>query len=105
MLQVKKSVLPEELLLSETEKKLLEEEGKKYGEPLKEIEKDIKYDMCFACGEENPIGLHLHFFGIPDGVAITCSGKKACPHIRPASICASVRRLRLVIPSVAKGTK
>ena len=68
MLQVKKSVLPEELLLSETEKKLLEEEGKKYGDPLKEIEKDIKYDMCFACGEENPIGLHLHFFGIPNGV-------------------------------------
>ena len=68
MLQVKKSVLPEELLLNETEKRLLEEEGKKYGEPLQEISKDIKYDMCFACGEENPIGLHLHFFWIPDGV-------------------------------------
>ena len=68
MLKVKKSVLPEELLLNETEKKLLEEEGKKYGEPLKEIEKDIKYGMCFACGEENPVGLHLHFFWIPNGV-------------------------------------
>lgn len=68
MLQVKKSVLPEELLLNETEKRLLEEEGKKYGEPLQEISKDIKYDMCFACGEANPIGLHLHFFWIPDGV-------------------------------------
>ena len=68
MLQVKKSVLPEELLLNETEKKLLEEEGKKYGQPLEEISKDIKYDMCFACGEHNPIGLHLHFFWIPDGV-------------------------------------
>ena len=68
MLQVKKSVLPEELLLNKTEKKLLEEEGKKYREPLKEIEKDIKYGMCFACGEENPIGLHLHFFSIPSGV-------------------------------------
>ena len=68
MLQVKKTVLPEELLLNETEKKLLAEEGKKYGEELKEIEKDIKYGMCFACGEDNPIGLHLHFFWIPDGV-------------------------------------
>jgi uncharacterized protein (TIGR00369 family) len=68
MLKLKKSVLPEELLLNETEKKLLEEEGKKYGEPLKEIEKDIKYGMCFACGEENPVGLHLHFFWIPNGV-------------------------------------
>ena len=48
MLQVKKSVLPEELLLNETEKKLLEEEGKRYGQPLEEISKDIKYDMCFA---------------------------------------------------------
>ena len=68
MLQVKKSVLPEELLLNETEKKLLEEEGKRYGQPLEEISKDIKYDMCFACGEKNPIGLHLHFFWIPNGV-------------------------------------
>ena len=41
MLKVKKSVLPEELLLNETEKKLL---------------------------EENPVGLHLHFFWIPNGV-------------------------------------
>ena len=41
MLQVKKSVLPEELLLNETEKKLLEEEGKRYGQPLEEISKDI----------------------------------------------------------------
>ena len=67
MLQVKKTVLPEELLLNETEKKLLAEEGKKYGGELNEIEKEIKYGMCFACGEENPIGLHLHFFWIPDG--------------------------------------
>ena len=68
MLQAKKTVLPEELLLNETEKKLLEEEGQKYGEPLQEISKDIKYDMCFACGEAHPIGLHLHFFWIPNGV-------------------------------------
>ena len=68
MLQVKKSVLPEELLLNETEKKLLAEEGEKYGQPLEEISKDVKYGMCFACGEKNPIGLHLHFFWIPDGV-------------------------------------
>ena len=67
MLQVKKTVLPEELMLNETEQKLLAEEGKKYGGELKEIEKEIKYGMCFACGEENPIGLHLHFFWIPDG--------------------------------------
>ena len=68
MLQVKKTVLPEELQLSEKEKALLAEEGKKYGGELKEIVKDIKYGMCFACGEENPIGLHLHFFWIPNGV-------------------------------------
>ena len=67
MLQVKKTVLPEELILNETEQKLLAEEGKKYGGELKEIEKESKYGMCFACGEENPIGLHLHFFWIPDG--------------------------------------
>lgn len=68
MLKVKKSVLPEELLLNETEKKLLEEEEKKYGTKLMEMPKDQKYDMCFACGEENPVGLHLHFFWIPNGV-------------------------------------
>ena len=37
MLKVKKSVLPEELLLNETEKKLLEEEEKKYGTKLMEM--------------------------------------------------------------------
>ena len=68
MLKVKKSVLPEELLLNETEKKLLEEEEKKYGTKLMEMPKDQKYGMCFACGEENPVGLHLHFFWIPNGV-------------------------------------
>ena len=67
MLKVKKSVLPEELLLNETEKKLLEEEEKKYGTKLMEMPKDQKYGMCFACGEENPVGLHLHFFWIPNG--------------------------------------
>ena len=55
MLKVKKSVLPEELLLNETEKKLLEEEEKKYGTKLMEMPKDQKYGMCFACGEENPV--------------------------------------------------
>lgn len=68
MLKVKKSVLPEELLLNETERKLLAEEEKKYGTKLMEMPKDQKYDMCFACGEENPVGLHLHFFWIPNGV-------------------------------------
>lgn len=68
MLKVKKSVLPEELLLNETERKLLAEEEKKYGTKLMEMSKDQKYGMCFACGEENPVGLHLHFFWIPNGV-------------------------------------
>ena len=68
MLKVKKSVLPEELLLNETERKLLAEEEKKYGTKLMEMPKDQKYGMCFACGEENPVGLHLHFFWIPNGV-------------------------------------
>ena len=68
MLQNKKAVLPEDLQLNETEKNLLTLEEKKYGAPLKEMPKDKQYAMCFACGEENPIGLHLHFFWLPDGV-------------------------------------
>ena len=68
MLQIKKTVLPEDLQLNETEKILLAAEEEKRGETLTEMPKDEKYNMCFACGEENPIGLHLHFFWIPDGV-------------------------------------
>ena len=68
MREIENRVLMEHLQMNEMEKKLLEEEGKKYGRPLEEISKDIKYDMCFACGEQNPIGLHLHFFWIPNGV-------------------------------------
>jgi len=63
-----KAVLPEDLLLNETEKRLLAEEEAKLGEKLEEMGKSKKYSMCFACGEENPIGLHLHFFWLPDGV-------------------------------------
>ena len=47
---------------------MLEEEEKKFGAKLPEMPKDRQYGMCFACGEENPIGLHLHFFRLPDGV-------------------------------------
>ena len=68
MREIENRVLMEHLQMNEMEKKLLEEEGKRYGQPLEEISKDIKYDMCFACGEKNPIGLHLHFFWIPNGV-------------------------------------
>ena len=67
-LQERQTVLPEALQLSETEQRLLAEEEKKYGEKLEEMPKDKQYGMCFACGEQNPIGLHLHFFWIPNGV-------------------------------------
>ncbi len=63
-----KTILPEALQLNETEKQLLEEEEKKFGAKLPEMPKDRQYGMCFACGEKNPIGLHLHFFRLPDGV-------------------------------------
>ena len=61
-------VSPETLQLNETEKALLAAEEQKLGATLKEMPKDPKYSMCFACGVENPIGLHLHFFWLPDGV-------------------------------------
>ena len=68
MAQDKKTVLPEELQLSQAEQQLLALEEHKYGTKLEEMTKDAEYGMCFACGEENPIGLHLHFFWIPNGV-------------------------------------
>ncbi len=61
-------ISPEALQMNETEKKLLAAEEKKLGTTLEEMSKDPKYGMCFACGEKNPIGLHLHFFWLPDGV-------------------------------------
>lgn len=52
--------------LSEEEKELLAQEEKRLGRPLAEM-KYPGYQMCFACGEANPIGLHLHFFDRGDG--------------------------------------
>ncbi len=49
------------------EKEILQTVEKKLGAPLKEWKQDPKYDMCFACGAHNPIGLHLPFFSIPNG--------------------------------------
>ena len=66
--KVQNQVVPQHLQMSETEKNLLAAEEEKYGEKLVEMSKDQKYGMCFACGEQNPIGLHLHFFWIPNGV-------------------------------------
>ena len=68
MESIQNNMLPQHLQMNETERKLLAEEEKKYGTKLMEMPKDQKYGMCFACGEENPVGLHLHFFWIPNGV-------------------------------------
>ena len=53
--------------LNAREKELLREEEKKLGRPLTELSGGPAYSMCFACGKENPLGLHLHFFSIPGG--------------------------------------
>ena len=53
--------------LSTAEKELLSAEEKKLGITLTEWDKKPEYNMCFACGAENPIGLHMHFFAIPQG--------------------------------------
>ena len=52
--------------LREGEKRLLAREEKKLGHCLTEMAPPA-YSMCFACGKENPLGLHLHFFSIPGG--------------------------------------
>ena len=70
MESIQNNMLPQHLQMNETERKLLAEEEKKYGTKLMEMPKDQKYGMCFACGEENPVGLHLHFFWIPNGVMV-----------------------------------
>lgn len=66
--EIQNQVVTQHLQMNETEKMLLAAEEEKYGEKLVEMSKDQKYGMCFACGEENPVGLHLHFFWIPNGV-------------------------------------
>ena len=66
--EIRDQVLPQHLQMNETEKGLLAAEEEKFGKKLVEMSKDQKYGMCFACGEQNPIGLHLHFYWIPDGV-------------------------------------
>ena len=53
--------------LNEAEREWLRREEEKAGKKLEEYPKDKAYGMCFACGEDNPVGLHLHFFHVPDG--------------------------------------
>ena len=60
-------VRPEALEMNEAEKRFLAAEEARLGQKLEELSKTPTYNMCFACGEANPIGLHLHFFLIPDG--------------------------------------
>ena len=60
-------VRPEALEMNEAEKRFLAAEEARLGQKLEELSKPPTYNMCFACGEANPIGLHLHFFLIPDG--------------------------------------
>ncbi len=53
--------------LSPQEQQMLQKEELALGHALTETEKLPIYGMCFACGEHNPIGLHLHFFKIENG--------------------------------------
>lgn len=53
--------------LNDKEKALLKKEEEKLGHPLKELTGGPAYSMCFACGNDNPLGLHLRFFSIPGG--------------------------------------
>lgn len=52
--------------LREGEKRLLAREEKKLGHCLTEMAPP-GYSMCFACGRDNPAGLHLHFFDSGSG--------------------------------------
>lgn len=56
--------------LNDKELEMLREEEKRAGHPLKELAGNPAYQMCFACGEKNAIGLHLHFF-LTDGGAVS----------------------------------
>lgn len=60
------AVPPERLELNAAEKRLLAAEEAARGCRLQEMRKLPLYDMCFACGEANPIGLHLHFSCCPE---------------------------------------
>lgn len=51
--------------LNEKETVLLRREEERRGITLVEWPRNPAYNMCFACGTENPIGLHLHFFPLP----------------------------------------
>ncbi len=53
--------------LTEKEIEILTAECARRGIPLIEWKRNPEYSMCFACGEGNPIGLHLHFFQTPNG--------------------------------------
>lgn len=53
--------------LNEKETALLRREEERRGITLVECPRNPAYNMCFACGTENPIGLHLHFFPLPQG--------------------------------------
>lgn len=53
--------------MNDKEKELLKREEEEVGHRLEEIHGGPEYGMCFACGEKNPIGLHLHFFETADG--------------------------------------
>ena len=53
--------------LNEKETALLRREEERRGITLVEWPRNPTYNMCFACGTENPIGLHLHFFSLPQG--------------------------------------
>ncbi len=63
--------------LNETEQALLKATEEELGHPLEEMAKNPGYNWCFACGEDNPIGLHLHFFRLEDGcLAFFTPGKE-----------------------------
>ena len=62
--------------MNNDEMTLLREEEKIQNQPLEEMKSDEIYDMCFACGSRNPIGLHLHFYRIDKGMVAFFTPRK-----------------------------
>ena len=99
-------VRPEALEMNEAEKRFLAAEEARLGQKLEELSKTPTYNMCFACGEANPIGLHLHFFLIPDGcMAFFTPLPEHQSYNGPASTCVSANPYGSGRPSSAWAAK
>ena len=82
--------------LNEAEKEWLHKEEEKAGKNLEEYPKAKAYGMCFACGEDNPVGLHLHFFLEDRDAAIhrVCEGEQTADD---GNCCKQVRDVERLI--------